>query len=182
MANKYSRLKPKIKPLPFIIMGIIVVVIAVFIIVLKPNPKKQFYQDYNIKRVAEDEGYLFEEVTVKALKKKNNKEEKMIVYIGYSDCGNCQAEVKYYYKEFYKQNLNEDFKKIYYLNLRKVKDKDFQELANLGVTFDEQQQQINPFLIYYEEGQVKERHEGLGGEGFAAKIQTFYERVKAAQD
>ncbi|HHT39399.1 MAG TPA: hypothetical protein GX001_02870, partial [Acholeplasmataceae bacterium] len=86
MANKYSRLKPKIKPLPFIIMGIIVVVIAVFIIVLKPNPKKQFYQDYNIKRVAEDEGYLFEEVTVKALKKKNNKEEKMIVYIGYSDC------------------------------------------------------------------------------------------------
>ena len=36
----------------------------------------------------------------------------MIVYIGYSDCGNCQAEVKYYYKEFYKQNLNEDFKNL----------------------------------------------------------------------
>ncbi len=177
MSNKYSRLKPKIKPLPFIILGAVLVVVAVLAIVLQPNKKNLFYENYKYSDIPKD--HIFKEITFKQLKSKQAKNEKMLVYFGYPQCTNCIEEVKYYNIEFFNENMDEYFDSIYYVDLTKLKSKDFQKLAeDYGISGNPETGQFNAFLIYFEEGEIKVNRNSFTGGKIASNIKNFYIKVK----
>lgn len=172
MSNKYSKLKPKIKPLPFIILGLVLVLILVLVLVLRPNPKKTFFNDYEGANIPEN--HIFEEVSYKTLNKKA-KNETMLVYIGFPNL-NFNKEVEYYYLEFYNQGLDEYFDKIYYLNLAKLKGNEFEAvIQKYEAAFDGQQ--WKPTLIYITEGEVTLNRSDYLSEGVATAIRNFYKDV-----
>ncbi len=177
MANKYSKLKPKIKPLPFIILGAVIVAITIFAIVLRPNKKNSFYESYKSADIPKN--HIFKEITLKELAKKQADKEKMLVYIGYPGCSNCVNEVKYYYIEFFNEGLDEYFESIYYIDLTKIKQKDFEKIAELyGVTANQETGQFNAFLFYFEEGEIKVNRNSYNSGRVGTNIRNFYKKVK----
>ncbi len=175
MANKYSRLKPKIQPIPFVVLGAIVILIAVLVVVLKPDSKKGFYESYKQSDIPED--HVFEEISLKQLNKKIAKNEKLLVYFGYPGCTNCISEVKYYQIEFYNQGMDEKFSKIYYINLAKLKEKEFEtlvELFNIQAT----ESGFKAELFYFNEGELVISRGTYTSGNFASQIVSFYKAVK----
>ncbi len=175
MSNKYSRLKPKIKPLPFIILGAVIVAVVILAIVLRPNKENTFYENYKYADIPKE--HIFE--AVKQLAKKQNKKENMLVYFGYPQCSNCMEEVKYYYIEFFNQEMDQHFEKIYYIDLTKLKQKDFENVAeNYGVAGNPETGQFNAFLFYFEEGEIKVNRNSFTSGKIASNIKNFYLKIK----
>lgn len=152
MPNRYKKTQPKITPLPFIIIGVILVVTILLVIFLRDTPQEKFYKQYvgyGAADLAED--HVFKEISFKSFNKKLKDGEEMLVYIGKVDCQVCVTEVPLYDKEFKSDDLKmgDHFKNIYYLNVGKLKEKEIEKLIG-DYYYNEQE----PLFLYFSEGEV----------------------------
>lgn len=151
MPDRYKKIQRKLKPLPFIIMGVIAIAIAVFVVLLKDTPQEKFYKEFRAYGVRElEKDHVFKEISVKTFYKKIKAEEKMLVFFGEPACPECQQEVSYYDLEFKDLELGEYFDNIYYINTSKIKPKDEARIEeDFQIPLE-----ITPIFLYFENGEI----------------------------
>ncbi len=152
MPDRYKKIQPKLKPLPFIIIGVVLVAVIVLVLVLRETPKEKFYNEYTAYGAKElEKKHVFKEISYKTLKKKIDKEEKLLVYIGAPTCRACIEEVPLYDKEFTAEDLNigEYLDCIYYVDTRKLSSSQTEEITNEYFYSPEQ-----PLFLYFAEGEL----------------------------
>jgi len=123
MADKYTKIEPKIHPITlFAIIGFLVVVVGL-IFIFKPQDDtvifaayeatatSDFTEDHPFVTVSYD-GSLFK----KGLAKIIQQEEIVLVYVGFSQCPSCQVHIGPFQKYFTAEGFDEYVSKIYYLN------------------------------------------------------------------
>lgn len=178
MTNKYSKLKPKIKPLPIIIMVAVVVVFIVAIILLRPSASKRFQNDFNSVGAKLPNDHVFVEISYKEFNKKTDNKENFVVFIGHPRDQGSSDEVEYYDNYFKKENVIEKLKAIYYLNSSKLSEEETQALATQLYQSEGLQ---TPQLLYYHDGKLLySRHDGAYtsvSNKPAGQIEAFFEAV-----
>lgn len=175
MSNRNPNLKkiqPKLKPLPFIIIGVVIVAVVAMILLLKDSPQEAFYKEYtNHGAYQLAEKHVYKEISYKEFNKKLKAEEKMIVYFGTPTCQSCVEEVPVLNTEFNEMGLDENFKNIYYIDVRKLKDKQL-EVVQSDYYYTEEE----PLILYFEDGEVKiDRY-------FFGSLYAFVQQVKGRQN
>lgn len=180
MPDRYKKIQPKLKPLPFIIIGIIIVTIVLLVIFLRDTPKQAFYKDYTGHGAHQlDEDHVFKEISYKTFNKKLAKNEKMLVYFGSPVCQACVQEVPIYDKVFKEENLSmeEYFDYIYYIDTRKLKNNQIKDITNKYSYSAEK-----PLFLYFEEGELLvDRHQITSGQSAQGNIYLFLKEVKNKQ-
>ncbi len=151
MTNKYSKLKPKIKPLPLIIIGVVIVVFIVAIILLRPSGSKKIQNAFNNVGADLPNDHVFVEISYKTMNKKISNKENFLVFIGQPYDQGSPQEVKYYDSYFKSENVDDKLKAIYYLNASKLSEEETQVLATQLFMSEGLQ---TPQLIYYHEGKL----------------------------
>lgn len=178
MTNKYSRLKPKIKPLPIIIMVIMVIVFIIAILLLRPSASKNFQNAFNNAGANLPSDHVFVEISYKEYQKKQEKEENFVVFIGNPYDQGSPGEVEYYNKYFKLENVKEKLKAIYYLNSSKLSEEQTQALTALLLQSEGLQ---TPQLLYYHEGKLLYSRNDTTYTAVSAKptgqIQAFFRAV-----
>jgi len=153
MTNKYSRLKPKIKPLPIIIMVVMVVVFIVAILLLRPSASKKIQNSFNnvISNAQEKlpNDHVFVEISYKEYKKKEDKKENFLMFVGNPYDQASPGEVKYYDSYFKSEKVNEKLTVIYYLDSSKLNEEQTKELTMLSMSGETLQ---TPQLFYFHDG------------------------------
>lgn len=180
MAKRYKKLQPKLRPLPFIIMGVIIVVFVVFLIMMTPSAKKRFETAYNARGANLPKDHVFVEISYKDFEKKVEAKENFVVYIGYPDCQGCIGEVNYY-DTYFKSELNDSIQSIYYLNATKLKD----EQVKVFQTSLHLEEFKTPQLLYYHEGSFLYSRNDSAYTSVSTKaqgqIQAFFQAVYQKQ-
>lgn len=151
MPDRYKKIQRKLKPLPFIIIGVIAIAITVFVLLMKDTPQQKFYKEYYSHGVVElNKDHVFKEINYKTFYKKIKAKENMLVYFGEPTCPECLQEVDYYDVEFKEVGLEENFKYIYYINVKKLKDKEEEKMfEDFYLPFE-----ITPIFVYFEDGEI----------------------------
>lgn len=151
MSNRYKKIERKLKPLPFIIIGVIALAIAVFVVLMKDSPQERFYKEFRafgVTQLAED--HVFKEINYKTLMKKVKAEEDMLVFFGDPSCTECQQEVHAYDIEFKELNLKEKYDYIYYVNASKLKEREEKKIEkDLFLSLE-----VTPMFVYFEKGEI----------------------------
>lgn len=180
MPDRYKKIQPKLKPLPFIIIGIIIVTIVLLVIFLRDTPKQAFYKEYTAHGARHlDEDHVFKEISYKTFNKKLGKNEKMLVYFGSPTCPVCVEEVPLYNKEFKTESLNmkEYFDYIYYIDDRKLKSNQIDEITDKYFYSPE-----DSLFLYFEDGEVAaDRYMFMSGQSAQGNIYLFLKEVKNQQ-
>lgn len=182
MPDRYKKIQPKLKPLPFVIIGVIIVAIVLLVVFLKDTPKEKFYKEYYSYGAYDlKEDHVFKEINFKTFNKKLNANEKMLVYFGVQTCQSCVTEVPIYNKEFNSEELSlgKNFKNIYYVNTSKLKEKDLNKLVTkYGYSA------TSPLFLYFEEGEVllnRSSFTGTSNTTTQGQIYSFLKAVKQKQ-
>ena len=188
MADKYTKVKPKVHPITIsAIVGFFVLVIAL-IIVLQPSNQEVIYNQYELTATNDfTENHPFYEVNYKStlfnkgLDKIIENEELVFVYIGSPDCESCQKHIGAFQKYFESENVSDYVDLIYYYNpsYNLVQFENFQE-AYEGV------EDFTPQLIVFQNGEILHQFEVDETEPTATKtaeqilnanVRDFYETV-----
>ncbi len=122
--DKYNKNQSNVSPFTWISIAGFFLAIIVLLIVLTPNnPEKilKAYEAYGVTTMPEDhplyqikyEGSLFK----KGLKDIIEKEEVVIVYIGYAACPGCQTHVTPISTYFTSTGMNQYTDKVYYMDV-----------------------------------------------------------------
>ncbi len=123
MADKYNKVAPKVHPLTYVsIIGFLVIVFGI-IFALRPTNEELIYLSYEATATDDfTEDHPFYQVQYEGtlfkvgLEKIIEKNEIVIVYVGYSGCESCQKHIGAFQKYFYSQNFDDLVSTIYYLN------------------------------------------------------------------
>ena len=182
MADKYSKVKPKIHPLTIsAIVGFFVLVIAL-IIVLQPTNKDLIYSAYSpyaTNDLTEDhpfyelnyESSLFK----KGLKKVIEDEELVFVYIGSPDCTSCQSHIGAFQKYYDQLEINAYTDTIYYLNPTS----DLDKFADFIFDY-EGVEDTTPQFIVFQNGEILYQFEVVSATDtqlLNRSVRDFYEDV-----
>ncbi len=181
MSRRYKKIQPKLKPLPFIIIGAVLITFVLLLVFLRDTPQQKFAKQYNSAGAEVASDHVFKEISFKTFEKKISNKEKFIIYLGYPSCGPCVEEVKYYDLEFKDKKLEDSLKNIYYLNVQKLTPTQHEKLM---VTYGIDVQTV-PHLYYYEKGTIKISRDDevfieIGSKA-PGQIKAFYEAVKVRQ-
>ncbi len=167
MSYRSKKIRPKLKPLTFIIIGAIVVVITLAVVLLQPSKKRVFYNEFGNTKLAED--HAFEEIKFKKLVKKLENNENLIVFFGTPSDQASRTEVSDYDSEFTKREMNEHFTQIYYVNLEKLKEKDFELLLTYKLNLEN-----IPILAYFSNNELEFIKDEFAGDTNLKKVKEFY--------
>lgn len=185
MPKRYKKIQPKLKPLPFIIIGIVIIAVVLLVVFLRDTPQQTFHKNYVANGVYDlDKDHVYKEISYKTLNKKVKDEEKMLVYFGEYDCEECVPEVSIYNDEFKSEDLNlgEYFDYIYFINVAKLSSKQIEEIVEKFNYIEEY-----PLFTYIKDGKVQfDRFddEFIGEEsnpGARGEIYKFLRKVKQQQ-
>lgn len=150
--KNYNKVQPQLKPLPFIIIGAIIVGIIVVALLLRQTPKEKFYKSYTSLGAKLEKNHSFKEISLKEMKAKIEKNEPVLMYFGSINCQHCINEVGYYDQYFKELDIKETLKVIYYVDASKIlKQTDLIDYfkANLIVDLS-----TSPQLILFDKGVV----------------------------
>ena len=150
MAKRYRKIQPKLKPLPFVIMGVIIVLFIVFLVLMTPTAQQRITTAYNSRGAGLEKDHVFVEINYKTYEKKLQNKESFVLYIGHPDCQACIGEMKYYDTYFKNAKLDENVKTIYYLNSTKLTADQATALAK-ALSAEELE---TPQLLYYHNGAI----------------------------
>lgn len=124
--DKYNQNQAKVSPITWIAIGGFFVVILALLLIFSPNNPERIYNAYTaygVTDLSKDhplyqvsyEGGLFK----KGLEDIIEKEEVVVVFIGYAACPGCQAHVAPLSKYFDSTGMGEYVDKVYYLDTTK---------------------------------------------------------------
>jgi thiol-disulfide isomerase/thioredoxin len=182
MADKYTKVKPKVHPLTIsAIVGFFVLIIAL-IIVLQPTNRESIYNAYSPFSTNDlTEDHPFFEVNYKStLFKKGLKaiiedEDLVFVYVGSPDCTSCQAHIGAFQKYYESLEMNDYVDTIYYINPSSSL-----EQFNDFVTDFEGVQEATPQLLVFQNGEILYQFEVVSAEDtqlLNRSVRDFYEDV-----
>lgn len=182
MADKYTKVKPKVHPLTIsAVVGFFVIIIAL-IIVLQPSNEKSIYNAYSPFSTNDlTEDHPFFEVSYKStLFKKGLKaiiedEALVFVYVGSPDCTSCQAHIGAFQKYYDSLGMNDYVDTIYYINPSSIGDQ-----FNDFVTDYEGVEEVTPQLIVFQNGEILDQFEVVSAEDtqlLNRSVRDFYEEV-----
>lgn len=179
MAKKYSRLQPKLRPLPFVIMGVVIVAFVVFLILLTPTAKQRFLNAYNNSGADLPKNHVFVDIEYNDIVKKLNNKENFVLYIGSPSCQTCVSEVKYYDQYFKESNLSESLDNIYYFSATSFAKHAEDFYAKTGIEVES-----TPQVFYFHQGNItfKRSDSQFQGSGTAAgEIKQFFQAIENKQ-
>lgn len=169
MGYKSGKLRRKVSPITIAVLSVIVVVLVGVTILLQPNKQRKIYNDF-LNTELPKSGHVIEEIKYKKLIKKLENNENIIVFLGTPSDNTSRTEISQYNKEFEKQEVGDHFKKIYYLNVSKLKDSQIEALKeeyNLNVS-------SIPDLVYFSNNEIVYRKSKYIGDTNLKKIKDFY--------
>jgi thiol-disulfide isomerase/thioredoxin len=182
MADKYTKVQPKVHPFTIsAIIGFIVIVVAL-IIVLQPSEKETIYNSYELYATNDfTEDHPFTKVEYKSslfnkgLDKIIPEEELVLVYIGAPSCTSCQAHIGAFQKYYEELNFSEyvDEIKYYDPSLNLTQFENFRT-AYEGVA------DTTPQLIMFQNGEILYQFEVVSAEDtqlLNRSVRDFYEEV-----
>ena len=188
MADKYTKVKPKVHPLTITaIVGFFVLIIAL-IIVLQPSNKDRIYNAYD-PYASNDftEEHPFYEVQYKSslfkkgLKKIIENEELVFVFIGYPGCSSCQAHIGSIQKYYEQLELNAHVDMIYYFDPQKDADSEGNSEQFEAFRNDfEDVKTTTPQLIVFKDGEILKQFEVASGDDsqlINRSVRKFFEEV-----
>ncbi|MCD4827065.1 MAG: thioredoxin family protein [Acholeplasmataceae bacterium] len=182
MADKYTKVKPKVHPLTIsAIVGFFVIVIGI-IIVLQPSNRESIYNAYSPYSTNDlTEDHPFYEVNYKStlfnkgLKTRIEDDELVFVYIGSPDCTSCQAHIGAFQKYYESLEMSDYVDTIYYLNPGNDLDQFEDFVADYeGVA------ETTPQLIVFQDGEILYQFSVVSAEDtqlLNRSVRDFYEEV-----
>lgn len=183
MPERYKKIQPKLKPLPFIIIGVVIVVITAFVLILKDSPSEAFHREYTgYGAINLEKDHSFKEIKYKTFKKKLEEGENMIVFFGMPISHMSVLEVPFYDAEFKADDLNLEkyFDHIYYVDVRRVNKKQRKELVEV---YFYDQDEDDPLLLYFKDGELKaDRHAINIHPTDRGNIYEFFKAVKMFEE
>ncbi len=182
MADKYTKVKPKIHPITIsAIVGFFVLVIAL-IIVLQPSNQQTIYNSYELYATNDlTEDHPFYEVNYKStlfnkgLDKIIENEELVLVYIGSPSCTSCQAHIGAFQKYYESLNMTEYLDLIHYYDPTKNLD----QFANFQADY-EGIKDATPQLVLFKDGEILLQFEVVSAEDtqlLNRSVRDFYEEI-----
>lgn len=174
MKKSYKNPKVTVKPLNFIIVGLVITIFVALIILLQPNDQKKIYKAYSSAgstNLVED--HVFKTISVNDLIKKIDSKEPVVFYFGYTGCAYCVSEIGYYDLEFKNAGLQDSLKYIYYLEATKVSDSNITKLqTKYSIELN-----ATPKVYFFNEGaKVSDRASENSG-STAAQIRAFFSKI-----
>lgn len=122
--DKYSKAQPQVSPITWIsIAGFFVVILAIILIFSPNNPEKIYnaYTAYGVEGLPKDHPFYqmdYEGGFLKTgLEDLIEKEEVVILYIGYAQCTGCQAHIVPFATYFESTGMNDYTDKVYYMDV-----------------------------------------------------------------
>ncbi|MBE0700794.1 MAG: hypothetical protein IH571_03810 [Acholeplasmataceae bacterium] len=125
MADKYTKVDPRIHPLTIASVVAFFVIIFGIIVFTTPSNEQKIYNAYTLVATNDfTEEHPFYEVNYKSgflglnrgLTKILEKEEVVFLYIGDETCESCQLHIGAFQKYFYSEGVDEVVEHIYYFN------------------------------------------------------------------
>ncbi len=182
MADKYTKVAPKVHPITIsAIVGFFVLVIAL-IIVLQPSNQQSIYNSYELYASNDfTEEHPFYEVNYKSslfnkgLDKLIQDEELVLVYIGFPTCESCQAHIGAFQKYYESLNMSEYVSKVYYYNPMTNQ----QQFENFREAYTDVKE-VTPQLIMFKDGEIIKSFEVQSSEDtqlINRSVRRFYEDV-----
>jgi hypothetical protein len=122
--DKYTKVEPKIHPITLAAIILSIISVFVLVIVSQPSNSQTIYKAYDPYVTSEyfTEDHPFYQVTYNGSLFKNgfekivDKEEIVVLYLGFQTCPACQATVGPIQRYFNSTGFNEVVSKIYYIN------------------------------------------------------------------
>lgn len=185
MADKYTKVEPKIHPLTlFTIIGFLVVVIGL-IFIFKPQDDTVIYAAYQATATSDfTEEHPFVTVSYdgnlfkKGLDKIIAKEEVVIVYIGSAECPSCQAHIGAFQKYFTSEGFDDYVSQIYYLNANN----DLEGVTTMSELYPEILVET-PQLVVFKDGEVVATFSPVSGDDailINRSVRDFYREAVLA--
>jgi len=182
MADKYTKVQPKVHPFTIsAIIGALVIVIAL-IIVLQPSNQQVIYNQYELYATNDlTEDHPFYEVNYKSsLFKKGldniiEDEELVFVFISSPDCTSCQAHIGAFQKYFEELGMSDYIDLIHYYD----PGKSVVQFENFRTEY-EGVAESTPQMIVFQNGEILTQFEPVSGEAGQAlnrSVRDFYEDV-----
>ncbi|BCR36212.1 thioredoxin family protein [Mariniplasma anaerobium] len=182
MADKYTKVKPKVHPITITaIVGFFVLIVAL-IIILQPTNRESIYNAYSPYSTNDlTEDHPFYEVNYKStLFKKGLKsiiedEALVFVYIGSPDCTSCQAHIGAFQKYYESLEMDQYVDTIYYLN----PSEDLDQFEDFVLDY-EGVKETTPQLIVFQDGEILYQFEVVSAEDsqlLNRSVRDFYEDV-----
>lgn len=187
MADKYTKVQPKVHPLTIsAVIGFFVIIIGL-VIVLQPSNRKSVYNQYEAFASSYfTEDHPFYEVNYgsslfkKGLKKIIEKEDIVVVYIGYPGCTSCQKHMGPFQRYYEELEMDKYFDQIYYYNPTKKP----AHFENFMADF-EGIKETTPQLVVFQDGKIIYQFEVADVEDSQAlnrSVKDFYKEVKLLLD
>jgi thiol-disulfide isomerase/thioredoxin len=182
MADKYTKVKPKVHPITIAAtVGFFVVIIAL-IIILQPTNRERIYNAYSPYSTNDlTEDHPFYEVNYKStlfkkgLKSIIEEEDLVFVYVGSPDCTSCQAHIGAFQKYYDSLSMNEYVDTIYYIN----PSEDIDQFEDFVADY-EGVAETTPQLIVFQDGEILTQFVVQTGEVsqlLNRSVRDFYEDV-----
>lgn len=182
MADKYTKVEPKISPITIISIIAFFVISISLIFILQPSNEALIYAAYE-KTATSDftEDHPYYQVTYdgslfkKGLDTIIEKDEIVALYIGSPDCPSCQQHIGAFQKYYESENFSDYVSKIYYLNPIE----DSQGMTELTSQFEEVLT-VTPQFIIFQNGEVLATFEPESAEDtilINRSVRDFYEDV-----
>lgn len=185
MANKYSKLEPKVHPLTIVAIVAFFVVIVAFIFALQPtnsqriynayqaNANSYFTKDHPFVQTNYENGFLG---LNRGLEKRIEKEEIIFVMISQPACTSCQAHIGTFQRYFESENMDEYVSRIYYLNASS----DSKGLTKFAEAYEEVELSTPQFLVF-KNGEIISKFTPVSGSDtqlINRSVRDFFRAVK----
>jgi hypothetical protein len=182
MADKYNKVAPKVHPLTYVsIIGFLVIVFGL-ILALRPSNEQLIYLAYEATATSDfTEDHPFYQVQYEStlfkvgLDKIIDKDEIVLVYVGFSSCATCQKHIGAFQKYFYSQNFDELVSTIYYFNIEADQDGITEMIADFPEVTSS-----TPQLLVFQNGVIIKAFEVLSSEDSQAinrSVRDFYDEA-----
>lgn len=182
MADKYTKVQPKVHPFTIsAIIGFLVIVIAL-IIVLQPSNQEVIYNQYELYATDDlTEDHPFYEVNYKStlfnkgLDKIIEQEDLVFVFISSPSCTSCQAHIGAFQKYFEELGMADYVEQVHYLD----PGKNLTQFENFRTDYPGVGE-TTPQFIVFQDGEILTQFEVVAGEAGQAlnrSVRDFYEDV-----
>ncbi|MCF7931532.1 MAG: hypothetical protein K9L02_08500 [Acholeplasmataceae bacterium] len=182
MSDKYTKVEPKIHPITLISIISFFVIIVTLIFVFKPTDSTVIYKSYEPYATAdftEDHPYVTAKydgsLFKKGLDKIIEKDEVVILYVGFAGCPSCQAHIGAFQKYYSSTGFDAYTSQIYYLNVSENPN----EADALIADFPDIQA-TTPQLLVFHNGELIAIFEPISSEDATAinrSVRDFYEET-----
>ncbi len=187
MADKYTKVEPKIHPITlYSIIGFFVISISL-IFILQPNNQDVVYASYETSATADfTEDHPFYQVTYdgslfhRGLDTILKKDEVVALYLGSPECPSCVAHIGAFEKYFNSEGFDEYVTRIYYINATE----DAAGMTKLMELYPEVAN-TTPQLIVFMNGEVIDTFEPVSGDDATLinrSVRDYYQDVIAVID